>query len=183
MTEFKVPPISGRGRAGTRPRFRRPAWIFHQGASPLVFNLWRAMQKRNFLGGTSAMQSCFLGKSIRALTPACVPGHGLRPSDSYGYPLRSSPASRLAYPSPSSRVLGEISGLILLPGRIPVCQAICRWPIASREPLGAHCSLHVIRLSRSSPSLRLPNWPPGRGNPASTRSPCANPAMAGRWCV
>ncbi len=62
----------------------------------------------------------FRGKNIRALARLFVPGLGLHPSDSYGYPLRSSPAHRLAYPSPSSRVLGEISGLIVsgpgLPG-------------------------------------------------------------------
>ncbi len=53
----------------------------------------------------------FRGKSTRSLARLCVPGLGLRPSDSYGYPLRSRPASRLAYPSPSSRVLDEVSRL------------------------------------------------------------------------
>ncbi len=93
----------------------RLTWIFHQGVSPLVTKLLRAIRKRTDLGGPGAVQSVYRGKSTRSLARLCVPGLGLRVSDSYGYPLRSSPAFGPAYPSPSFRVLGGISRLMVEP--------------------------------------------------------------------
>ncbi len=58
--------------------------------------------------------------SIQFVSAASLPGRwlgyarldmGFAQAIAYGYPSRSSPASRLAHASPSSRVLGEMSRL------------------------------------------------------------------------
>ncbi len=80
--------------------------MLHQGAPPLCVSLLSSGREMSVSGS--------LG-SVHFVTASRLPGRwlgnaglalGLRPRDSYGYLLGSSPASNATYPSSSPRVLG-----------------------------------------------------------------------------
>ncbi len=80
--------------------------MLRQGAPPLCVNL---LSRRRVMTVSGNL------KSVHFVAASRLPGRwlgyaglalGLRPSDNYGYLLRSSPASNPTYPSPSPRVLG-----------------------------------------------------------------------------